>query len=126
MGQEPPVVSVDGKGTAETVSGEVQGDERKRTTDEVSKTKGRCQNWRCTQLQDKSRGNLFTAWTASGIKVARTRTRLLCGTREPVVPMIREKFKWKTHESESTDEEHRGGLTRSSVEVSVMEMERRG
>jgi len=34
------VVSVDGKGTAETVSGEVQGDERKRTTDEVSKTKG--------------------------------------------------------------------------------------
>jgi len=32
------VVSVDGKGTAETVSGEVQGDERKRTTDEVSKT----------------------------------------------------------------------------------------
>ena len=33
------VVSVEGKGTAKTVSGEVQGDERKRTTDEVSKTK---------------------------------------------------------------------------------------
>jgi hypothetical protein len=32
------VVSVEGKGTAKTVSGEVQGDERKRTTDEVSKT----------------------------------------------------------------------------------------
>ena len=32
------MVSVDGKGTAKTVSGEVQGDERKRTTDEVSKT----------------------------------------------------------------------------------------
>ena len=32
------VVSVDGKGMAKTVSGEVQGDERKRTTDEVSKT----------------------------------------------------------------------------------------
>ena len=31
------VVSVEGKGTAKTVSGEVQGDERKRTTDEVSK-----------------------------------------------------------------------------------------
>ena len=64
------MVSVDGKGTAETVSGEVQGDERKRTTDEVSKTKGRRRNWGLTLLQDKSRGNLFTAWAASGIKVA--------------------------------------------------------
>ncbi len=33
------VASVEGKGMAKTVSGEVQGDERKRTTDEVSKTK---------------------------------------------------------------------------------------
>ena len=64
------VVSVEGKDMAETMSGEVQGDERKRTTDEVSKTKRRCRNWRRTLLQDKSRGNLFTAWTASGIKVA--------------------------------------------------------
>jgi hypothetical protein len=40
--------------------------------------------------------------------------------------MIREKLKWRTHESESTDTEHRGGPTRSSVEVSVMGMERRG
>jgi hypothetical protein len=40
--------------------------------------------------------------------------------------MIREKLKWRTHESESTDAEHGGGPTRSSVEVSVMEMERRG
>jgi hypothetical protein len=30
------------------------------------------------------------------------------------------------HESESTDAGHRGGPTRISVEVSVMEMERRG
>ena len=34
------VVSVEGKDMAKTVSGEVQGDDRKRTTDEVSKTKG--------------------------------------------------------------------------------------
>ena len=40
--------------------------------------------------------------------------------------MIREKFKWRTHKNESTDAEHGGGPTRSSVEVSVMEMERRG
>ena len=40
--------------------------------------------------------------------------------------MLREKLKWRPHKSESTDAGHRGGATRSSVEVSVMEMERRG
>jgi len=40
--------------------------------------------------------------------------------------MLREKSKWKPHEDESTDAEHSGGPTRSSVEISVMEMERRG
>ncbi len=40
--------------------------------------------------------------------------------------MVREKLKWRTHESESTDAEHGDGPTRSSVEVSVMGMERRG
>ena len=40
--------------------------------------------------------------------------------------MLREKFKWRPHENESTDAKHGGGATRSSDEVSVMEMERRG
>jgi len=40
--------------------------------------------------------------------------------------MLREKSKWRTHEGESTDAGHRGGPTRSSVEISVMEIERRG
>ena len=40
--------------------------------------------------------------------------------------MLREKPKWKPHEGESTDAEHGGGATRSSDEVSVMGMERRG
>ena len=40
--------------------------------------------------------------------------------------MLREKLKWRSHESESTDARHRGGLTRSSDEVYIMEMERRG
>jgi hypothetical protein len=40
--------------------------------------------------------------------------------------MPREKSKWKPHEDESTDAEHRGGLPRSSDEVFVMKMERRG
>jgi len=38
----------------------------------------------------------------------------------------REKFKWRTHENESTEAERRGGSPCSSEEVSVMEMERRG
>jgi hypothetical protein len=42
------------------------------------------------------------------------------------VSMLREKSKWGTHKGESTDARHRGGVTRSSDEVSVMEMERRG
>jgi hypothetical protein len=40
--------------------------------------------------------------------------------------MLREKLKWKTHKSESTDVGHGGGATRISNEVSVMEVERRG
>ena len=40
--------------------------------------------------------------------------------------MVREKPKWRTHEGESTDAGYRGGPTRSSVEVSVMGMDRRG
>jgi len=40
--------------------------------------------------------------------------------------MLREKFKWRSHENESADARHRGGSSCSSDEVSVMEMERRG
>jgi hypothetical protein len=40
--------------------------------------------------------------------------------------MLREKFKWRPHENESTDAENRGGPTRSSDEGSVMGLERRG
>ncbi|MGA9178419.1 MAG: hypothetical protein WBZ05_14345 [Desulfobacterales bacterium] len=47
-----------------------QRDERKRTTDEVSKIIGRRQNWWLSVRQDKPRGKLLTAWVASGIKVA--------------------------------------------------------
>ncbi len=46
--------------------------------------------------------------------------------REPVVSMIREKFEELNSKDESTDAENRGGSARSSEEVSVMEMERRG
>ena len=40
--------------------------------------------------------------------------------------MLREKLKWRPHESESTDARHRDGPSRSSDEVLVMRMERRG
>jgi RNA-directed DNA polymerase len=40
--------------------------------------------------------------------------------------MVREKPKWRPHKGESTDAGHRDGSTRSSVELFVMEMERRG
>jgi hypothetical protein len=64
-------VSVEGNGTAKTMSGEIQGDERNRTTDEVSKTSYvDVKTGRLALLQDKSGGDLFTAWAASGIKVA--------------------------------------------------------
>jgi len=39
--------------------------------------------------------------------------------------MIREKFKWKTHKNESTEAQNGDGISCSSEEVSVMEMERR-
>ena len=52
--------------------------------------------------------------------------RLVHGTWEPVVSMLREKSKWWPHKDESTDARHRGGTARSSVEGRVMRLERRG
>jgi len=40
--------------------------------------------------------------------------------------MLREKFKQSTCKNQSTNTKHRGGITCSSDEVSVMEMEQRG
>lgn len=40
--------------------------------------------------------------------------------------MPREKSKWKHHEDQSTDAEHRGGATCISEEAPVMGVERRG
>ena len=46
--------------------------------------------------------------------------------REPVVLMTREPFKWTPHENLSTDARHWGGVARSSVETTVIVVERRG
>jgi hypothetical protein len=77
-------------------------------------------------LRDQRWGDPLTASVASGIKVARVRSWLEHGTWEPVASMPREEPKWKPHEGQSTDAGHRGGWARSSVEVPVMGMERRG
>lgn len=76
--------------------------------------------------RDKSGSNLLTGQTASGIKAARTRFRLLCGTWEPVTPMIREQHKVRSIKCQSTDAGYRGGVIYRSDEGSVMELERRG
>ena len=76
--------------------------------------------------QDKSGGSLLTARAASGMEAARARSRLLCGTWEPVTPMSREKRKGRPPECESTDAGYRDGATRSSEESPVMGLERRG
>lgn len=68
----------------------------------------------------------FTARAASGVKVASVRFRLMYVTWEPVASMLKEPSKWRSHKDLSTDARHRGGLTRSSVEGSVMDLERRG
>nr|WP_244191142.1 reverse transcriptase domain-containing protein [Prosthecochloris sp. ZM] len=75
--------------------------------------------------REKSGRNLFTDRMASGIKAARTRVRLLCGTWEPVTPMLRERRKERPSKRLSTDAVYRGGVLCSSVEGSVMELEQR-
>src|SRR3954471_838100 len=71
-------------------------------------------------LRDQRWGDPLTASVASGIKVARVRSRLERGTWEPVASMLRETPKWKPHEGPSTDARHRGGWARSSAEVPVI------
>ena len=76
--------------------------------------------------RDEFGSDVRTARAASGIKVARTRIRLLCGTWEPVIPMQRENLMRKHREGERTEAEYRGGATRSSAEGPGMGLERRG
>jgi len=61
------VVSVEEKSRHKIVAGEVQGDERKRTAEEVSKSCRWHQNWGRPIPQEESRGSLLIAWTVPGI-----------------------------------------------------------
>jgi hypothetical protein len=109
------------------VSGEGQGGERKRTTAEVSKRKGRRQNWGLIELQDKSEGNLFYRLGGVRHKGSANLIQALVwnvGTCRPDVKG--EAQMGGPHKGESTDAGHRGGAVRSRGEGSVMELDRRG
>ena len=107
------------------MSGECQGDERKRTADEVSKGKGRRQNWGTVYtpgtVQEKPADCLGGVRHKGGVNLTRALMRNV-GTWGL---MPKENLKWMTHKRESTEARTRDGITRSSDEVSVMEMERR-
>ena len=126
LGSRAPVVSVKEKARRDRVR---CGSERRtqvnhRRSVESVWTTSKPGLSRCSR--DQRWGDPLTASVASGIKVARVRSWLEQGTWEPVASMPREKPKWKPHEGQSTDAGHRGGWARSSVEVPVMGMERRG
>ena len=109
------------------VSSKVQGDERKRTTDKVSKTNRRRRNWVLTLSQDKVQR--VPVYCLDGVRHAGGVNLIQAlvwnvGTCRPDAKG--EAQVGSTHEGESTDAGHRGGPTRSSVEVPVMGMEQRG
>lgn len=109
------------------MSGVPQEGERKRTIDEVSRSGYPSSKPGVLNSPGTSPAAVLkSGWAATGIKMARACGRLIVETLEPVVPMLREKSKWRTHEDLSTEAEHRGGVTRSSAEVPVMGEEQRG
>ena len=75
--------------------------------------------------RDKPIGNLLTGWVVSGIEMARSRFGLLCGTAGTCAAMLRETAKKSPFKAQSTEARRRGGLTRSSNEGSVMDLEPR-
>ena len=109
------------------MSSEVQGDERKRTTDEVSKTSRRRQNGEPFTLPGKVQRK--PAYCLDGVphRGGVNLDQVLVGNVGTCRPDAKgETQVGSTHKSESTDAGHGGGPTRTSVEVPVMGMERRG
>jgi hypothetical protein len=91
--------------------------------------------WREAALWDEPGGYLFTALVVSGMKEgastiqALKRNRRTCrsGTETTGFPVVREGGPQadRIRKRQSTDPEHRGGLSRSSDEACVMRVERR-
>ena len=78
------------------------------------------------QLRDKSIGSLLTGWTVSGIEMARVRSGLFCGTAGTRGCDAKGAGQEKKIEVQSTEAQHGGGPTCTSVEEPVMGSERRG
>jgi len=71
-------------------------------------------------------GSCNPAVMASGLEAGRAWSGPVHGIFEPVVSMSREQLKRGNRKGQSTEATHRDGSTRSSDEVLVMSMERRG
>lgn len=76
-------------------------------------------------LRDKSIGDLFIGWVASGIEMARVRDRLFCGTAGTRCCDVKGDGQEKKIEAQSTETQSGDGPTGISVEGSVMDLERR-
>jgi hypothetical protein len=126
LGSRAPVVSVKGKGTARPCQVRIGKATAREPLMTCRKHKDDVKTGVESLPRDQRWGDPLTASVASGMKVARVRSWLEWGTWEPVASMPREKPKWKPHKGQSTDAGHRGGWARSSGEVPVMGMERRG
>jgi hypothetical protein len=83
------VVSVVGKVAPRSAAGVDHEGERKRTTDDVSKTPSGIKTGDGLWPRDESGGRLLTAQMVPGMEVARAWSGLLCGTWEPVAPRPR-------------------------------------
>jgi hypothetical protein len=130
-----------GKSRAVSAAGVDQEGERKRSTDDVSRSAlDDVETGLDETAWDESGGCLLMGQAVSGMEVARAWFGLWCGTWEPVVPRPRAASgavvacgrSWKggpqaaDPRGASTDAGHRGGPTRSSDEGPVMGLERRG
>ena len=88
----------------------------------------RCRNWdHCLEPRTNSRGDLSDCLNGVRYGGGVTLTQALVGNVGTCCSDVKGEIQeGKTFKGESTEAEHRGGLTCSSEEVSVMEMERRG
>ena len=112
---------------AKTVSGEVQGDEHKQTTGEVSKIYGRRQNWGLSVPQDKLVGEPADCPSGVRHRSGVTLIQALVWNAGTCRPDAKGETQVRgPHKGERTDAGHRDGAVRSREEGSVMGLDRRG
>ena len=76
--------------------------------------------------REEQRRSLFGTLRPPALRWHESVTRRLSGTWEPSAPMPTKRLKQKTCESRSREAVRRGGMARSSEEVSDKEMEPKG